>query len=145
MPADLPFWERPLESLTAEEWERLCDGCARCCLIQLEDEESGERHTTALACRYLDREACRCTVYSERTRLVPECLQVTPENVYTLDWMPRSCAYRLRAEGRPLPEWHPLISGDPESVHEAGISVRGYAISEAEIDEGADMEAYIID
>lgn len=140
------FWEeKPLAELSREEWESLCDGCARCCLIKLEDEESGELCTTSVVCRYLEIEHCQCSVYSERTRLVPECLQVTPQNVAELYWMPQSCAYRLLAESKPLPEWHPLVSGRRESVHEAGIAVSGYAISERDLGDEADLEDYIID
>jgi uncharacterized cysteine cluster protein YcgN (CxxCxxCC family) len=139
------FWEeKPLAELSREEWEALCDGCARCCLIKLEDEEDGTLYTTSLVCRYLDLESCACSRYSERSVLVPECLQVTPQNADKLEWMPQSCAYRLLAEGRPLPEWHPLITSNKESVHEAGISVRHFAISEAEVGEELWQE-YIID
>jgi uncharacterized cysteine cluster protein YcgN (CxxCxxCC family) len=137
-----PFWHKPLEELNREEWEQLCDGCARCCLIQLEDEESAEVITTAIACRYLERESCSCSVYSERRELVPSCWQVTPENIPQLPWMPSTCAYRLRSEGRPLPDWHPLVSGDPESIHESGISVKYLAILESELPEDADIEDY---
>ena len=137
-----PFWERPIEELSREEWEQLCDGCARCCLIQLEDEESEEIITTSVACRYLERESCSCSVYEERRILVPECWQVTLENISQLPWMPATCAYRLRAEGRPLPDWHPLISGDPNSVHEAGISVKYLATLESELPEDAHIEDY---
>lgn len=140
------FWEeKALAQMSREEWESLCDGCARCCLIKLEDEQTDELYYTGVVCRYLDRHSCRCTAYADRTTLVPDCLQVTPGNVASLYWMPRSCAYRLLAEGKSLPEWHPLVSGDPESVHEAGISVRGFAISEEEIGSVEELEAYIID
>ena len=140
------FWEeKPLDQLTRDEWESLCDGCARCCLIKLEDEEDGSRYTTSLVCRYLDIEGGACGCYAERTTLVPECLQVTPQNADKLEWMPQSCAYRLLAEGGSLPEWHPLISGSKESVHEAGISVRGFAISEAEVPDEELWQEYIID
>lgn len=140
------FWEqKALAEMSREEWESLCDGCARCCLIRLEDEESGELYTTSVVCRYLDIDHCRCSVYSERTRLVPDCLQITRENVSQLYWMPQSCAYRLLAEGKPLPEWHPLVSGNSESVHEAGISVRGFAISEEELGDEDDLEDFILD
>lgn len=141
-----PFWqEKSLGEMSHEEWESLCDGCARCCLIKLEDEESGELCTTSVVCRYLEIEQCRCSVYGERSRLVPECLQVTRENIAGLYWMPHSCAYRLLAEGNPLPDWHPLVSGGSESIHEAGIAVSGYAISELALDEECDLEDYIID
>jgi len=140
------FWEeKSLSEMSREEWESLCDGCARCCLIKLEDEDTHELFYTGVACRYLDRHSCRCTEYENRTTLVPDCLQVTRDNVDELYWMPQSCAYRLLAEGKKLPDWHPLISGDPNSVHEAGISVRGFAISEDEIASVDDLEAYIID
>jgi uncharacterized cysteine cluster protein YcgN (CxxCxxCC family) len=140
------FWEeKPLEQLSREEWESLCDGCARCCLIKLEDEEDGTVYTTSLVCRYLDIESGSCGCYSERTVRVPECLQVTPENADTLSWMPQSCAYRLLAEGRPLPEWHPLFSGNRKSVEQAGISVHGFAISEAEVTDEELWQDYIID
>jgi len=137
-----PFWEHPLKELNNSEWEQLCDGCARCCLIQLEDEESAEIITTSVACRYLERESCSCGVYLERRKLVPECWQVTIDNIPQLPWMPATCAYRLRFEGRPLPDWHPLISGSADSVHEAGISVKHLAILETELAEDADIEDY---
>lgn len=140
------FWkEKSLAEMNCEEWESLCDGCARCCLVKLEDEDSGELCTTSVVCRYLEIDRCRCSAYSERTHLVPDCLRVTRENVSQLYWMPQSCAYRLLAEGKPLPAWHPLVSGNSESVHEAGISVRGYAISEQELSEDDDLEDYILD
>jgi len=140
------FWEeKSLAEMSREEWESLCDGCARCCLIKLEDEESGELYTTSVVCRYLDLGSCSCSVYSDRTRLVPDCVQVTRENIEQLYFMPQSCAYRLLAEGRSLPEWHPLISGDRASVREAGIAVCDFAIPEQELDEDAEWEDYILD
>ncbi len=141
---DTPFWERPLAELNREQWEALCDGCARCCLNKLEDEESGELYLTNIACRYLDRDSGGCTVYARRTVLEPECIQVTPRNAATLRWMPSSCAYRLRAAGKPLPEWHPLISGDPHSVQEAGMAVGHFAVLESELPEGAALEDFIV-
>ena len=125
------FWERlALEALSSAQWESLCDGCGRCCLIKIEDSDSGELFYTNVVCRYHDSEACRCTCYAERTRRVPDCLRVTPEIARTARWLPDTCAYRLLAEGRPLYNWHPLISGDPDSVHAAGISVRGRVVPE---------------
>ncbi|MGM0593527.1 MAG: YcgN family cysteine cluster protein [Pseudomonadota bacterium] len=139
------FWqERPLAELSAEEWESLCDGCARCCLIKLEDEQTGELYTTAVACRYLQLDDCGCSVYAERTRLVPDCVKVTPESVDSLYFMPQSCAYRLLAQGQGLPAWHPLLSGDRRSVSDAGIAICDTAISEQELPEGADWESYIL-
>ena len=129
--------------MSREEWESLCDGCARCCLIKLEDEESGELYTTGVACRYLELDSCRCGVYTERTRLVPDCVQVTQENINDLYFMPQSCAYRLLAEGRTLPSWHPLLSGEGEAVRRAGISVCGFAIIEDDV-EPEQLERYII-
>lgn len=126
-----PFWRRKgLTEMTVEEWESLCDGCGKCCLNKLEDIDTGELSYTNVACRLLDLGTCRCTRYAARSRLVPDCVTLTPENVGALRWMPSTCAYRLIAEGKPLADWHPLISGDPDSVHRAGVSVRGRAISE---------------
>ena len=142
----LRFWEeKPLAQLSREEWESLCDGCARCCLIKLEDEDDATIYTTSIVCRNRDLENSHCGCYAERTTLVPECLQVTPENANKLAWMPQSCSYRLLAEGRPLPDWHPLISGNRESVHAAGISVRNFALSEAEVPDEEQWQEYIID
>ena len=129
---DAPFWEKPLRELSRAEWEALCDGCGKCCLHKLEDEATGEIHGTNVTCKLLDRHSCRCSNYRERKAFVPDCVRLTPELAGKLNWLPSTCAYRLRAEGRPLPDWHYLISGDRETVHEAGISVRGWTVSEAE-------------
>ncbi|MCG8394662.1 MAG: YcgN family cysteine cluster protein [Pseudomonadales bacterium] len=137
------FWERPLGELNAAEWEALCDGCGRCCLVKLEDEDSGELAFTNLACRYLDANKCRCRVYDNRFRKVPDCIQVTESIAAETDWLPTTCAYRLRARGQPLPAWHPLISGDPGSVHRAGIGVAGRVVSEQLVPED-DWEEHII-
>jgi uncharacterized cysteine cluster protein YcgN (CxxCxxCC family) len=128
-----PFWRRKaLEDLDPVEWESLCDGCARCCLNKLEDEETGAIAWTDVACTLLDGEACRCRDYADRSRSVPDCVRLTPEAVRSLAWLPPSCAYRLVAEGRDLYWWHPLVSGDPETVHAAGVSVRGRTVAEAD-------------
>ena len=137
--ADAPYWRtKSLEEMTRAEWEALCDGCARCCLIKLEDEETGEVAYTDIACRLLDIGTCRCTRYRRRLRLVPQCVELTPEEVRKLDWLPSTCAYRLVAEGRDLAWWHPLVSGDPETVHKAGISVRGRVVPERRGDDPED-------
>ncbi len=128
-----PFWETiPLAEMTTRQWESLCDGCARCCLEKLEDTRAGTLYFTRVACQLLDIERCRCTDYSRRARLVPDCLRLTPDLGETFRWLPVSCAYRLIHEGRPLAHWHPLVSGDTDSVHRAGISVRALAVPKTE-------------
>ena len=130
--AEVPFWKRkPLEELNREEWESLCDGCARCCLLKLEDEDTGEVYLTRLACRLLDIGSCRCSDYEDRQKHVTDCVSITPEKARSLSWLPETCAYRVVAEGGDLAWWHPLVSGDPETVHQAGVSVRGWVKSEA--------------
>ncbi|MFN4241561.1 MAG: YcgN family cysteine cluster protein [Erythrobacter cryptus] len=126
------FWELPLEALSRSEWEALCDGCGRCCLHKLEDEETGEVHDTNIACRLLDPATARCRDYRNRKAFVPDCLRLTPRIVATVQWLPSTCAYRLRAEGRPLPGWHYLLSGDRHKVEEVGVSVIGRVVSETE-------------
>ena len=142
-PSGRPFWEtKTLSQMTAQEWEMLCDGCGRCCLIRFEDEESGEVIPTRVACKLLDGETCQCTRYKHRKRYVPDCIKLTPQNVGELKWMPPSCAYRRINEGKGLASWHPLISGDPDSVVRAGISMRGQTLSEDELDQPEDAIAY---
>ena len=121
-----PFWKTvALEDMSKAEWESLCDGCGKCCLSKFEDEDTGEIHFTSVGCRLFDADLCRCSNYADRLSLVPDCVGLTPANVRTIPWLPSTCAYRLVAEGRDLFAWHPLVSGDPQSVHRAGISVRG--------------------
>ncbi|MEP5765605.1 MAG: YcgN family cysteine cluster protein [Halieaceae bacterium] len=126
-----PFWEtKSLAAMSRQEWESLCDGCAKCCLHKLEDADSGEVVYTKVRCRYLREDSCRCSDYQNRSVLVPNCIQLKPQELEQLHWLPSTCAYRLLAEGKPLYDWHPLLSGDPESVHAAGVSIRGRAISD---------------
>lgn len=140
-----PFWKaKKLTKLSKSEWESLCDGCARCCLLKLEDEDTAELLFTSVACKLLDEPSCRCNSYNNRTLLVPTCIKVTAKNAGKLEWMPPTCAYRLLAEGKDLLWWHPLVSGDPETVHQAGISVRGRVVSEEGIAED-DLEDYAVD
>ena len=126
-----PFWKsKSLADMTRDEWEQLCDGCGRCCLNKLEDEDTGEFLYTRAACKLLDLKTCRCSDYGNRASRVPDCVTLTPENVGSLGWLPATCAYRLLDEGKTLAWWHPLVSGDPATVDEAGISVNNAAYSE---------------
>ncbi len=136
--SEAPFWTRPLSTLSPDEWEALCDGCGRCCLHKLEDEDDGRRYLTNVACRLLDLKTCRCGNYAQRQRYVPDCVSLTADTVASFDWLPPTCAYRLRAQGDPLPSWHPLINGRQGSVHAVGVSVRGWAVSEDDVDDPED-------
>jgi len=136
------FWEKPLHALDRSEWEALCDGCGKCCLHKVEDEDTGDIIGTNIACRLLDRHSCRCSNYRGRKALVPDCVRLTSGKVGALRWLPSTCAYRLRSEGKPLPDWHYLVSRDPETVHKAGISVRGWTVSE---DDAGDYEHHLTD
>ena len=128
----LPFWRRKtLHEMSREEWESLCDGCGQCCLHKIR-HPSGRLENTSVACRLLNPQTARCGNYPKRKRLVRDCVVLTPETVSEIDWLPKTCAYRLLGEGKDLPAWHPLLTGDPESVHDAGVSVRGRCISERE-------------
>ena len=124
------FWELPIQGLTKPEWEALCDGCVQCCLHKAEDEDTGAIYPTNVACKLLDIPSARCSDYANRKARVPDCVRLTPTLVDSIEWLPDTCAYRLRADGEPLPEWHYLICGNRDAVHDAGISVRGRAISE---------------
>lgn len=139
---EVKFWEKPLAALDRAQWEALCDGCGKCCLHKVEDADTGEIFPTNVACRLLDTHKARCSDYRHRRAMVPDCLRLTMGNVGRIEWLPHSCAYRLRALGEPLPEWHYLISGDPESVHRAGQSVRGWTVSEVM---AGDLEDHVVD
>jgi uncharacterized cysteine cluster protein YcgN (CxxCxxCC family) len=141
----MAFWdEKPLSEMSTTEWESLCDGCGRCCLVKLEDDDSGEIITSDVRCRLLDGASCKCTDYPNRQKKVPDCIKLTPENVATIKWIPTTCAYRRLAEGRGLAWWHPLISGDPETVVTAGVSVRGRTFDEVTIKDG-EWEEHAVD
>lgn len=134
-----PFWQvKSLAQMTVREWESLCDGCGLCCLVRFEDEDTGEIIPTRVHCRLYDPEACRCSDYASRKAQVPDCVKLTPYNIEALEWMPLSCAYRRLHEGRGLADWHPLVSGDPESVHAAGVSVRGQTVNETTLEDPQD-------
>jgi len=138
----VPFWKTtPLAEMTREQWENLCDGCGRCCLNKLENEDTGEIFHTDVACRLLDLETCRCVSYDDRKRFVPDCQILTHRNYKGFSWLPSTCAYRVLGEGGDLAWWHPLVSGDPETVHQARISVRGRAVSERDTD---DLENHVV-
>jgi len=126
------FWELPLDALMREEWEALCDGCGRCCLHKLEDEDTGAIAETNVACKLLDTETARCKDYRHRKVFVPDCLRLTPALVKKVPWLPKTCAYRLRAEGEPIPDWHYLLTGNRDAMRAAGICVSGKVISEVD-------------
>lgn len=131
------YWETvPLAEMTKDQWESLCDGCGKCCLLKLEDEEDGELTYTNIACRLFDDTTCRCMNYSLRKMMVEGCIILTPESLpKTQEWLPKTCAYRRIAEGKPLAEWHPLISGSRETVHKAGVSMLNATVPEYEVAE----------
>lgn len=142
-----PFWKtKSLEALNPREWEALCDGCGKCCLAKLEDEDTGEIHWTSVGCKLFDESSCTCSDYAHRQKLVHDCVRLTPKNVRTIKWLPQTCAYRLIAEGRDLYWWHHLVSGSRQTVHEAGISVRGRITAlETELAEPEDYFDHMLD
>ena len=142
--AEKPFWQTvKLADMTAAQWEAVCDGCAKCCLVKLQDDGSGEIVFTDIVCNLLDQQSCRCAHYEERTKLVPDCVKLSKENLDKIDFMPPSCAYRLLHEGKDLPQWHPLVSGRADSVVEAEMSVKGRVIAEMAFD--GDSEDRVVD
>ncbi len=143
--SEQPFWKRKtLQELSREEWESLCDGCGKCCLVKLQDPDTDEISYTDVSCKLLDGATCRCSDYSRRKKRVPDCVVLTPAVVADLSWMPVTCAYRLVREGRDLAWWHPLVSGDPDTVHAAGMSVRGRVISERLVKD-AELPDHVVD
>lgn len=140
-----PFWKmKSLSDMSREEWESLCDGCGKCCLVKLEDEDTGLLLDTDISCKLLDGATCRCRDYDNRHATVPDCVVLTPEKVLDIRWIPRTCAYRLVAEGKDLHDWHPLVSGDPDSVHKAGMSVKDQVLNETDHD-GESWDRHIVE
>lgn len=140
-----PFWQtKKLTEMTLDEWESLCDGCGICCLYKLEDEDTGEILMTNVVCRFFDSENCVCKLYDERHTAMPSCIKLTPSKVEQLKWLPDTCAYRLVLQGKPLPDWHPLVSGSRLSVHRAGVSVKNKVISEVDINMDQ-LEEYVVE
>ncbi len=139
----MSFWqEKSLSEMTTEEWESLCDNCGKCCLHKLEDEDTGKIFYTSVVCDLIDLKSCRCTRYTERCTLVPDCLDLKQHDFADYTWLPTTCAYKLLADGKDLPTWHPLVSGSSETVKEAGVSISSYAMKESEIDQ---IEEHIIE
>ena len=140
-----PWWETtPLSEMSTTQWESLCDGCARCCLLKLEDEDTGDIAYTKLHCKLLDSNTCKCSDYANRQKVVSDCVKLSPKNLSILKWMPKTCAYRLLNEGKPLYDWHPLITGDPDSTHRDGPSIMGCTFSEDTVFEGDEFD-WIVD
>ena len=145
MTNDLPFWKtKRLEELSPGEWESLCDGCGLCCLNKLEDWDTGEVVFTSVACRLLDGDTCRCSDYPNRQKTVPDCIQLTSKGVHDIGWLPPTCGYRLVRDGEDLYWWHHLVSGDRDTVHQAGISAQGRTVSETQVNV-EDFEDYLVD
>lgn len=136
------FWEKPLETLDRAQWEALCDGCGKCCLLKAEDEDDGEIYMTNIACKLLDLKTAQCSDYRHRRIHVPDCIRLTKGRLEKFDWLPESCAYKLRGHGKPLPDWHYLISGSRDTIHETGNSIRGKVITEVE---AGPLEQHILD
>ena len=131
-----PFWKtKTLSEMTEQEWESLCDGCGKCCVLRMEDEDTGATYVTDIHCKLFNNQSCLCSNYENRKRYVPDCVKLTPHNVQKLKWIPQTCAYRLVANGEDLFDWHHLISGSYDTIHEAGMSVRDATISEDEVDD----------
>jgi uncharacterized cysteine cluster protein YcgN (CxxCxxCC family) len=142
----MSFWKtKKLAEMNSEEWESLCDNCGKCCLHKLEDEDTGDIYFTSVACKLIDLATCRCTRYAERTQLIPECLDIKHLDIAHYHWLPATCAYRLLNEGEELPSWHPLLTGSIDSVENTNVSIKSFAIKEADVDDIDDLEDYIIE
>jgi uncharacterized cysteine cluster protein YcgN (CxxCxxCC family) len=142
----MSFWKtKKLAEMNPEEWESLCDNCGKCCLHKLEDEDTGDIYFTSVACKLIDLDTCRCTRYAERTHLIPECLDIKHLEVRNYHWLPATCAYRLLNKGEELPSWHPLLTGSTDSVENADVSIRSFAMEESEVDDIDDLEDHIIE
>jgi len=139
---DTPFWERPLDTLDRGQWEALCDGCGKCCLLKAEDEDDGEVYMTNIACKLLDTKSAQCSDYRRRRFHVPDCVRLTRSKLDQFTWLPDSCAYKMRARDLPLPDWHYLVSGNRETIHETGNSIRGKVITEVK---AGPIEQHILD
>lgn len=139
---DQPFWERPLGALNEAEWEALCDGCGKCCLHKAEDVDTGRIYFSNIRCRLLDGETGRCRDYAHRRQFVPDCVRLSPQSIEDIVWLPQTCAYRLRAAGKPLPDWHYLICGDRDAVQAQGHGIRGWTVAE---EEAGDMEDHLVE
>ncbi|WP_051216500.1 YcgN family cysteine cluster protein [Ferrimonas futtsuensis] len=142
--AEQPFWQKPLTQMNEQEWEALCDGCGKCCLNKLIDDDTEEVYFTNIACQLLNDKTCQCSRYDTRFNYVPDCYKVTPENVGTIAWLPTSCAYRRLHEGRGLPSWHPLITGNKSKMHQQGMSVRRKVLSELDVGPDPDLFGFIV-
>lgn len=133
---DMPFWKtKTMVQMNRKEWESLCDGCGKCCCIRMEDEDTADIYVTNVVCKLFDAGTCQCTDYANRSTKVPDCVTLTPENAGALKWMPRTCAYRLVSEGKDLYDWHHLVSGSRDTIHDVGMSVQNAVISELDVDE----------
>lgn len=143
MAVQVYWYAKPLDQMSRAEWESLCDGCGKCCLHKLQEEDTDDVYYTKIACRFLDHDNCRCQDYDRRQELVPGCVTLTPDSLAEHWWLPDTCAYRLLTEGLPLFDWHPLVSGDPDSVHKAGMSVKGKVLAEGSVPE-EDYEDHIV-
>ena len=140
-----PFWRvKKMKDMNKQEWESLCDNCGKCCCIRLEDEETGDIYITDVACKLFDAETCKCTSYASRSEKVSDCVKLTKDNIDKLQWMPRTCAYRLISEGKELPYYHHLVSGSSSTIHDEGMSVKNEVVSETIVSEDEQIKRIVI-